>query len=231
MATGKQRSAARDTLSSRGYVRLIVTIVWLSWALPAYSASASLDVPFRRSPWLEDSMDDKTCEIVQLHTRPAGSAEKEADISGLIDWTGTTESVVAVVWGEERGADVFDSLETWPVLHFSVGSKPYALALQSTPFAVTNTTVHEARAAELTWSDPQSEATATLRMSPPEAFQDDGSGDLKLRSRAPRADAVKADLHEHDVPRLEVTRWRGELNVTTKAGTWKLSVVVQSLCG
>lgn len=184
-------------------------IVWLALAVPTLAGAravpgAAPDLPMRRSAWLEQATDSKTCPIVRV--RPAAHAPADGD------------AAMATVWR----ADDEDRSDpgTWPALFVSVRGRPLVLRRSDGDFDIEAATVGKRRGAELSWAAPAERVWAHLRLQPPRRFVEDGRGGWNAAHAAGGA--------EDDSTR---TLWKGTLTLRVGEQSWTHAVEVESLCG
>jgi hypothetical protein len=168
------------------------------------------DLPMRRSAWLDQAMDSKTCPIVRL--RPAapqrGEGERERN------------AVLATVW--LANDDDRSDLGAWPALFLSLRGRPLTLRRSDGDFAVEAQTVQGRRGADLEWAAPAERVAASLRLQPPRQFVENGEGGWTplLPGQAPDDDEASTR-----------TVWRGVLTMQIGNDMWTREVEVESICG
>ncbi|MEH6419444.1 hypothetical protein [Pseudomonas sp. CGJS7] len=173
------------------------------------SASASValgpgpDLPMRRSAWLDQAMDSKTCPIVRI--RPSTPTPAEGD------------AVMATVWraDDEDRSD----LDTWPALHISLHGRPLVLRRDNGRSAVQAMSL---RGMELSWAAPAERVSAYLRLRPPRAYIENDDGGW-----TPRPPGRVRDEDDGSTRTL----WQGALTVQVGDNLWTGDVEVESICG
>lgn len=164
------------------------------------------DLPMRRSAWLEQATDSKTCPIVRVRLAAVTPAEGDA--------------VLATVW--QADDDDRSDLGTWPALFISLRGRPLSLRRSDGDFDVEARTVQGRRGTELTWTAPAERVSARLRLQPPRQFIENGDGGwTPLSPGQARGDG--------DVGHRTV--WRGALTMRIGEAVWTREVEVESLCG
>lgn len=197
-------------------IRPIVFALLAALCLAPPTAPASVgqiagpDLPMRRSAWLDQAMDSKTCPIVRV--RPAapvrGEGERERD------------AVMATVWRADDDDNA--SLDAWPALFLSLRGQPLALRRSDGDFAVEARTVQGQRGTDLEWEAPAERVSAHLRLQPPRQFVEDGDGGWTPLSpgRTPGDEDVSTR-----------TVWAGVLTMQIGYDMWAREVEVESICG
>lgn len=197
-------------------IRPVVLVLLAALCLAPPTAPASVgqiagpDLPMRRSAWLDQAMDSKTCPIVRM--RPAapqrGEGERERD------------AVLATVWRADD--DDRSDLAAWPALFVSLRGRALTLRRSDGDFDVEARTVQGQRGADLEWAAPAEGVWALLRLQPPRRFVENGDGDW---TALPPGQARGED---DDSTR---TLWRGVLTMQIHDNMWMREVEVESLCG
>ncbi|KRB06150.1 hypothetical protein [Lysobacter sp. Root690] len=171
---------------------------------------AGPDLPMRRSAWLDQAMDSKTCPIVRV--RPAatlrGEGERERD------------AVMATVW--RANGDDNASLDAWPALFLSLRGQPLTLRRSDGDFAVEARTVQGQRGTDLEWEAPAERVSVHLRLQPPRQFVEDGDGGWTPLS--PGQTPGDEDVSTRTV-------WRGAMTMQIGYDMWARDVEVESICG
>lgn len=189
-----------------------VLLTVLPCAAPARAGPAPArgpDLPMRRSAWLEQAMDSKTCPIVSLRPAVPGAGEGDA--------------VLATVWRADD--DDRSELGAWPALFLSWRGRPLALRRSDGDFDIESRSPGERRRIDLSWQAPAEGMTARLRLQPPRRFVEDGQGGWVARPPSPAGQA-----HDQDQDSTR-TLWRGVLSLRSGEGLWTREVEVESICG
>ncbi|QWF15930.1 hypothetical protein [Lysobacter capsici] len=198
--------------SPRIFVLLLAAVLCVApWVAPASVASArGPDLPMRRSAWLDQAMDSKTCPIVRV--RPAAPVRGEGERE--------RNAVLATVWlaNDDDRAD----LAAWPALFVSLDGRPLVLRRSDGEFAVEARTVQGRRGAELEWAAPAERVSAHLRLQPPRQFVENGDGGWTPLSPGQASGDGDASTR---------TVWRGALTMRIGEEMWTREVEVESICG
>lgn len=168
------------------------------------------DLPMRRSAWLDQAMDSKTCPIVSL--RPAAPQRGEGEHE--------RNAVLATVW--LANDDDRSDLAAWPALFVSLRGRPLTLRRSDGDFDVEARTVQGRRGAELEWTAPAERVSAHLSLQPPRQFIENGDGGWTPLS--PGQATGDGDVSNRTV-------WRGALTMRIGDDRWTREVEVESICG
>lgn len=175
---------------------------------PAASAAAP-DRPLRKSTWLLEAMDSKTCPIVSIR------------LLGENPRAGDGEDTIATVW--RSADDELADLDHWPTLYLSLGGRP--LALRREPPAGDVESAALGGETVLRWSAREQGVSATLRLRAPRlSVENDGRW---TPVEAGRLGEVRAQMDGASTR----SQWQGQLSLSSAAGRWQAPVRVESLCG
>jgi len=180
--------------------------------LPAAAAlaaptGAAPDRPMRKSAWLIEATDSKTCPIVSI--RALG---KDGDGSADGD-------LIATVW--RSADDELADLDRWPTLYLSLAGRP--LALRRDPPAGDVETAALSGETVLRWS--AGGVAATLHLRAPRLWVENDGGWTAVATG--RVREVRAAMDGASTR----SQWQGRLSLSGPAGRWEAPVQVESLCG
>ncbi|WP_363798612.1 hypothetical protein ABU614_01635 [Lysobacter firmicutimachus] len=176
---------------------------------PAAMPAAAPDRPMRKSAWLAEAMDSKTCPLVSI--RLVGENPR-ADGG---------EDTIATIW--RSADDELADLDRWPTLYLSLGGRP--LALPRVPPADDVESAALSGETLLRWSAPRQGVSATLRLRAPRLWvENDGAWTEVAPARLRQARAATDGASTRSV-------WGGHLTLVSPAGRWQAPVRVESWCG
>ncbi|MBX9401918.1 hypothetical protein K4L06_11410 [Lysobacter sp. BMK333-48F3] len=179
-------------------------------ALPSLaSPAAAPDRPMRKSAWLAEAMDSKTCPIVSI--RLVGENPRAAD----------GEDTIATIW--RSAEDELADLDRWPTLYLSLAGRP--LALRRVPPAGDVESAALSGETLLRWSASRQGVSASLRLRAPRLWvENDGAWTEVAPARMRQAREAMDGASTRSV-------WVGHLTLVSAAGRWQAPVRVESLCG